>query len=138
MRTTSDGEPRTATSTFTQLLSSECQQNNAALYIFFLPRVQCCFTSTETIRLIRDGEPSTATSTFTQLLISVWHYTNVAHLKELIQPTTSIALSLATRLDTYFSMEKTFASDHRKTPHSLIGAACKTGRSYCASALSYY
>ena len=31
-------------------------------------QVQCCFTSTETIRTIRDGEPRTATSTFTQLL----------------------------------------------------------------------
>ena len=29
-------------------------------------RVQCCFTSTETIRIFRDGvEPRTATSTFT-------------------------------------------------------------------------
>ena len=28
---------------------------------------QCCFTATETIRLIRDEEPRTATSTFTQL-----------------------------------------------------------------------
>ena len=34
-------------------------------------RVQCCFTSTETIRTIRDGEPRTATSTFTHLLNSV-------------------------------------------------------------------
>ena len=33
--------------------------------------VQCCFTSTETIRRIRDGKPRTATSTFTQLLNSV-------------------------------------------------------------------
>ena len=33
-------------------------------------RVQCYFTSTETIRLIRDGEPRAATSTFTQLLSS--------------------------------------------------------------------
>ena len=32
--------------------------------------VQCCFTSTETIRTISDGEPRTATSTFTQLLSS--------------------------------------------------------------------
>ena len=31
-------------------------------------RFQCCFTSIETIRLIRDGEPRTATSNFTQLL----------------------------------------------------------------------
>ena len=37
------------------------------------PRVQCCFTSTETVRTIRDGdsEPRTSTSTFTQLLSSV-------------------------------------------------------------------
>ena len=33
---------------------------------------QCCFTSTETIRLIRDGEPRTATSISTQLLSSVF------------------------------------------------------------------
>ena len=33
--------------------------------------VQCCFTSTETIRTIRDGEPRTVTSTFTQFLSSV-------------------------------------------------------------------
>ena len=32
--------------------------------------VQCCFTSTETIRAVRDEEPKTATSTFTQLLSS--------------------------------------------------------------------
>ena len=32
--------------------------------------VQCCFTSTETMRIIRDGERGTATSTFTQLLSS--------------------------------------------------------------------
>ena len=32
--------------------------------------VQCCFTSTETIRFIRDGDPRTVTSTFTQLLSS--------------------------------------------------------------------
>ena len=47
IRTIRDGKPRTATSTFTQLL------------------VQCCFTSTETVKTIRDGEPRTATSTFT-------------------------------------------------------------------------
>ena len=55
-----DGEPRTATSTFTQLLSSDRAV-----------QVQCCFTSPETIRLIRDGEPRTATSTFSQLLSTV-------------------------------------------------------------------
>ena len=33
--------------------------------------VQCCFTSTETIRLIRDGERRKATLTFTQLLSSL-------------------------------------------------------------------
>ena len=54
-----DGETRTATSTFTQLLSSADNQ------------VQCWFTSTETTRTIGDREPRTATSTFTQLLSSV-------------------------------------------------------------------
>ena len=35
-------------------------------------QVQCCFTSTETIRTIRDREPSgTATSTFTQLNVHI-------------------------------------------------------------------
>ena len=34
-------------------------------------QVQCCFTSTETIRTVRDWKPRTATSTFTQLLNSV-------------------------------------------------------------------
>ena len=29
--------------------------------------VQCCFTSTEFVRIIRDGEPRTAASTFTRL-----------------------------------------------------------------------
>ena len=58
VQTVRDGEPRTATSTFTHLLSSATQ------------RVQCCLTSTETVRTIRGGEPRTATSTFTQLLNS--------------------------------------------------------------------
>ena len=48
--------PRTATSTFTQLLSSELLQRY--------------FTSTETVRTTRAGEPMTATSTFTQLWAS--------------------------------------------------------------------
>ena len=60
IRTIRDGEPRTATSTFTQLLSSA----------FGLVQVQCCVTSTETIRNIMDRKPRTATSTFTQLLSS--------------------------------------------------------------------
>ena len=45
-----DGEPWTATSTFTHLLSFE-----GSLF------VQCCSTSTETVGTIRDGEPRTAT-----------------------------------------------------------------------------
>ena len=40
-----DGEPRTSTSTFTQLLSS-------ALGLLLL---KCCFTSTETVGLLRTG-----------------------------------------------------------------------------------
>ena len=42
--------------------------------------VECCFTSTEIIRLIRDGEPRTAISTVTQLLSSdrtVWRATRM-------------------------------------------------------------
>ena len=47
-----DGEPRTATTTFTHsFLSSE------TLFKFSVVQVQCCFTSTETIRTTRDGEP---------------------------------------------------------------------------------
>ena len=62
IRTIRDMEPRTATSTFTQLLSS----------VFGKVQVQCFCTSTETILLmtIRDREPRMATSTFTQLLSS--------------------------------------------------------------------
>ena len=52
-----EGEPRTSASSFTQLRSCDSP----------VP-VQRCFTSTETIRLIRDGEPRMATSTFTRLL----------------------------------------------------------------------
>ena len=46
---------RTATSTFTQLMSSQKLL------------VECCLTCTEIIRLIRDEEPRAAISTFTQL-----------------------------------------------------------------------
>ena len=31
-------------------------------------KVQCCFTSTVTVRSVRDGEPRASTSAFTQLL----------------------------------------------------------------------
>ena len=55
-----DGEPRTTTPTFTQLLTSVVTFCECLLYVF-----------TETIRIFRDGEPSTPTSTFTQLLSSV-------------------------------------------------------------------
>ena len=62
IRTIRDGEPRTATSTFTQLLTSE-----GGFFFFFMFHF---FTSTETIRTIRDGEPRTAASNFTHLLRS--------------------------------------------------------------------
>ena len=76
-----DGEPRTATSTFTRLLSSEVYmhlsiKSNVFSFIYetepvSLNQVQCCFTSTETtIRTVKDGELRAATSTFTQLLTS--------------------------------------------------------------------
>ena len=57
-----DREPRTATSTFTQILSSAV-----------LLKFKCYLTSTETIRTMEDREPRTATSTFTQLLRSYVH-----------------------------------------------------------------
>ena len=41
------------------------------LYVQRDLRLQCCFTSTETVRTIKDGKPRTATSSFTQLLRSV-------------------------------------------------------------------
>ena len=37
---------------------------------YFCSSVQCCFTSTEIVMIVRDGEPRTATLTFTQLLSS--------------------------------------------------------------------
>ena len=60
IRTFRVGEPRTATSTFTQLLSCECVVK---------VQTQRCFTSTENVRTPpRDGEPRMAALTFTQLL----------------------------------------------------------------------
>ena len=38
-------------------------------------QVQCCFSSTETIRTIRDGEPRTAPSTFTDTAPELWSLT---------------------------------------------------------------
>ena len=87
-------EPRTSTSTFTQLLSSASYKTCGQVQCCFtstetygllgtkspgrpprLPyktcgQVQCCFTSTETVRTFRDRETRTSTSTFTQLLSS--------------------------------------------------------------------
>ena len=44
------------------------RERNPLLWNTVGKTVQCCFTSTETVRTIRDGEPGTATSTTTQLL----------------------------------------------------------------------
>ena len=60
-----DGESRTATSTFTQLLRSDTREFSSVLLY-----VDRDHTSTETIRTIRDGEPRTATTISTQLLSS--------------------------------------------------------------------
>ena len=60
IRTIRDREPRTSTSTCTQLLRSES----------IFARVWCWFTSAETVGIIRNREPRTSTSTFTQLLSS--------------------------------------------------------------------
>ena len=45
--------------------------------------VQCCFTSTEPIRIIQDREPRTSTSTFTQLLSSQQRAALTTHLSPL-------------------------------------------------------
>ena len=62
VRTIRHGKPWTATSIFTQLLSSDT--------VGYAVQVQCCFTSTETIRTIRAGESRKSISTFTQLSLS--------------------------------------------------------------------
>ena len=52
-----------ATSTFTQLLSSEaCGSSSSSSNVALRPH---------TVRTARDGEPKTATSTFTQLMTSL-------------------------------------------------------------------
>ena len=60
-----DGEPRTATSTFTQLLRPMCACHVVVVVVEVLLYLH------RNRRLIGDGEPRTATSTFTQLLIPV-------------------------------------------------------------------
>ena len=50
-------------------------ERTTVVVVVAVVQVQCCFTSTETVRTIRDGEPRTATSTFTRAL---WRYSLVA------------------------------------------------------------
>ena len=76
----SDGEPRTSTSSFTQLLlpppwtlSSKSSHTRTAPELCPRPFFKCCFTPTETIRNFRDWEPRTSTSYFTQPLGSDPH-----------------------------------------------------------------
>ena len=45
-------------------------ERTTVVVVVAVVQVQCCFTSTETVRTIRDGEPRTSTSTFTQRLSS--------------------------------------------------------------------
>ena len=54
------------------ILRNKCKHQ----YEYVQVQVQCCFTSTETIRTIRDGEPRTATSSLTQLLSSDEYFGN--------------------------------------------------------------
>ena len=61
-RTIRDGEPRTATSTFTQLLSSVILFSSMSLYVHRDRTVYC---------IVRHGEPRSVTSTFAQLRGSV-------------------------------------------------------------------
>ena len=64
LRLIRDGEPRTATSIFTHLLSSapkvpQCihQSFKSSASVIFYRLVECCFTSTETVGLLRTGSP---------------------------------------------------------------------------------
>ena len=91
--TVRDVEHMTATSGFTQLMSSECLLSSVSVVLhphrpYGLLRTGnpgqppelslsseclcslCCFTSAETIKSVRDRELRTATSVFTQLLNS--------------------------------------------------------------------
>ena len=62
---------------WTGAMKRTCSENfNTQMFSFWR-----CFTSTETIRIIRDGEPRTATSTFTLLLSSD---TSVGQIRSLI------------------------------------------------------
>ena len=90
VRTIGNGESRTATSTFTQLLNSErsvvqcCFTSTETVrtirdfFFYTAPELcdsvsflQCCFTSTKTLRIIRNGELRMSTSSsLTQLLRS--------------------------------------------------------------------
>ena len=65
---TSPGETRQSMSEFTlgRHALAVWQSDSASPVV----QIQCCFTSTETIRSNRDGEPRTATSSFTQVLSS--------------------------------------------------------------------
>ena len=45
-----------------------CDGYSVAHQCRFTSTVHCCFTSTETVRIIRDGEPRAAISTFSRLL----------------------------------------------------------------------
>ena len=79
VRTVRDGETRTATSDFAQLLNCELVSIVQVQYelvsvvqvqyerLVLVVQVQCCFTSTETVLVpIRSGKPRKATSTFTK------------------------------------------------------------------------
>ena len=53
--------------------------------------VHCCFTSTETVRIIRDGGPKTSTSSFTQLLSSdMLFYPYTSSVRKLLTHTTRV------------------------------------------------
>ena len=61
----------------------------------FFSRVQCCFTSIETMWTVRDREPRTTTSTFTQLLRSVFQcrFTSTQTVRTIRDPRRSPRLS---------------------------------------------
>ena len=73
--------------------------------------VQCCFMSTETIRLIRNGEPRTATSTFTQLLSSDLVRCYFASIYRFVRSASLSGWSCLTPGDTWISYKSHFRTE---------------------------
>ena len=129
LRLIRDGKPRTTTSTFTYLLSSESIS------------VHCCFTSTGTIRTIRDGEGGTATSTFTQLMRRLEWSTVCADLVyfRFLRPvaiaSASVHMSASVRVFTQYTQMSTLPFSH--STHICLHSHFHTVHTDAQSALPF-